>query len=92
MNSEKNNSRSAEGLLPVVCSAGLSVKLQVEERCPFWAERQAICQASVSALSIDAQRSRVCGSEDFDRCGIYLAYLLRRTRPQRSDSDWLDVA
>jgi hypothetical protein len=62
-----------------------------ETQCPFLGAGQHVCQASVSALRIDAHRSKLCGSDDFDSCAIFLAHLLRRTRPKRADSDWLDA-
>ncbi len=62
-----------------------------EACCPFMCEAQQVCQVSISALRIDAHRSRLCCSDDFDSCVIYLAHLLRRSRPKRTDSDWLDA-
>ena len=62
------------------------------QRCPFLGDEESLCRASVSALSVGARRLRQCCSEDFDSCAIFLAYLLRRMRPKRTDGDWLDVA
>ncbi len=65
--------------------------LMKEESCPFYAGQTRSCQVtSGQGLLSEAKRQRCC-SDDYDECPSYLAFLLRRSRPLRRDSDWLDA-
>jgi len=61
-----------------------------EEQCPLLGEDQC-CQAVNAELSSDCRKKGFCHSDDYERCSRFLAYLLRRSRPNRTDHDWLDV-
>jgi hypothetical protein len=46
--------------------------------CPYAPQKQDYCSASVMLVSItDRARDHYCGSEDFDRCPLFLAKVLR---------------
>ncbi len=67
-------------------------KLQrIEIICPFYEMGTGSCLLVDSVLSDLGERKSLCQSDDYDRCPTYLGYLLRRTRPLRADSDWLDA-
>lgn len=46
--------------------------------CPYWKKSAANCPASIMAMAIPHRRkSLYCRTEDFDRCPIFLAKVLR---------------
>jgi len=59
--------------------------------CPFFNSVKLSCRAARNELPVAETRRHLCNSDEHDSCPTYLAYLLRRTRPLRSDCDWLDV-
>jgi|GEM_PF-1853936 len=59
--------------------------------CPFYNREKQSCRAEKNESPVAAARLQLCNSDEHDRCPTYLAYLLRRSRPLRSDCDWLDV-
>jgi hypothetical protein len=59
--------------------------------CPFFNNLKQSCRAGGCERQVAVTRRQLCNSDDHDRCPAYLAYLLRRSRPLRSDCDWLDV-
>lgn len=63
----------------------------IAQQCPFYNMEKQHCGAAVAGFSVDRQRKELCCSDDYDNCPSYLAYVLRRSRALRSDSDWLDV-
>lgn len=63
----------------------------VEIYCPFFDAATAGCQISDASASLSHVRQKFCRSDDYDGCPTYLGFLLRRTRPLRADSDWLDA-
>ena len=62
-----------------------------DTHCPFFEAATAGCQISAASATLNYARQKVCRSDDYDGCPTYLGFLLRRTRPLRADSDWLDV-
>ena len=62
----------------------------IHGNCPFFSLTAGRCSLS-ARRPLDVQRRRHCASEDHDSCPSYLAYLLRRSRPLRSDNDWHDA-
>jgi len=66
-------------------------KLSKDLPCPFFNFSKQSCRATKNVLPIAEGRRQLCNSDDHDSCPTYLAYLLRRSRPMRSDCDWLDV-
>lgn len=62
-----------------------------EEFCPFYVEKNMTCKLATSRGVVCEKRQQRCCSDDYDDCSTYLAFLLRRSRPLRRDSDWLDA-
>jgi hypothetical protein len=49
--------------------------------CPYHDNLQRICRASFSEMKTGTGKiRRCCGSEDHDRCGIFLSKVLRQSR------------
>lgn len=59
--------------------------------CPFFDLATENCQIRDTGAPLNGARQKFCRSDDYDGCPTYLGYLLRRTRPLRADSDWLDA-
>ena len=59
--------------------------------CPFFAVMMQKCQVMTGRVEAGVCAKSICKSDDYDCCPRYLAYLLRRTRPNRVDHDWLDA-
>jgi len=53
---------------------------QVPERCPHLGTTPARCLAAFNGLPINSDRRRLCETEDYDLCGIFLARMLRQSR------------
>ncbi|SHJ76376.1 hypothetical protein SAMN02745165_03110 [Malonomonas rubra DSM 5091] len=60
-------------------------------RCPFYCAQENRCTASVAAEPLSTSKRMRCCSDEYDDCPSYLAYLLRRSKALRCDSDWLDA-
>ena len=61
------------------------------EACPFYVEKNMTCKLAISRGGVSEKKRQRCCSDDYDDCSTYLAFLLRRSRPLRRDSDWLDA-
>jgi hypothetical protein len=49
-----------------------------ESLCPFRPSTSIFCSTSIMTVAIDSRkRSTYCNTEDFDRCPIFLARVLR---------------
>ena len=47
--------------------------------CPYGSTKGKYCSASVMAVALNHNRmARYCSSEDYDRCPLFLAKILRR--------------
>ena len=66
-------------------------RIDSELVCPFFCSGKGTCQALAEELTVELARRGICRSDDYDGCPRYLAYLLRRMRPNRTDHDWLDA-
>ncbi len=53
--------------------------------CPFRDLAAGVCRASFSALPLTQLRQSYCTSEDHDDCALFLARLLRASRPLTFD-------
>jgi hypothetical protein len=50
--------------------------------CPYHDSLQRICRASFSAMATGPGKiRRCCGSEEHDRCAIFLSKVLRQSHP-----------
>lgn len=63
--------------------------LQESGVCPFY--RSAAQTCDVNGRTPTLQRRRLCRCDEHDSCPVYLGFLLRHSRPQRVDCDWLDT-
>ena len=78
-------------MTPAAISGRDGVLVAVSPRCPFFDPAVKSCHIAAAATAARKLRESLCCSEDYDDCPRYLGYLLRRTRPLRTDSDWLDA-
>lgn len=62
-----------------------------DDICPFYVKHGRSCKLAVGCGVVSEKKQQRCCSEDYDDCPTYLAFLLRRSRSLRSDSDWLDA-
>lgn len=63
----------------------------IHEFCPFYVGKTRDCRLAAGRGIVDEKKLQRCCSDDYDDCPTYLAFLLRRSRPLRRDSDWLDA-
>jgi len=80
--SKQENRRFSEGVLSGILQ---------EQYCPFFNGEKNCCGVASIGGPVNRQRQQRYCSGEYDDCPSYLGYLLRRTRPLRTDSDWLDA-
>ncbi|BCA78519.1 hypothetical protein [Desulfuromonas sp. AOP6] len=51
-----------------------------QQQCPHLGTGPARCLAAFNGLPINGDRRRLCETEDYDLCGIFLARMLRQSR------------
>ncbi len=52
--------------------------LSPPQYCPFLNDQRNVCRASFSGMTVDfTKRSQFCCCEDYDRCPLFLAWLMR---------------
>ena len=59
------------------------------DSCPFHNDADGHCRAAFSGLSVDRNfRNLRCSTEDHDGCGVFLAKILRSSRPKARLEPW----
>jgi hypothetical protein len=60
-----------------------------DDHCPFYRPGSNYCRAALPGLRMEwRRRKQVCTSDDHDYCTVFMAKILRSSRPKASLETW----